>query len=63
MLNAYGCKHKHFSIESQPFFVLSFCFPFLLVTGFLTVVFHQLSSLFFASVQDELDLIELEAKN
>lgn len=62
MLNAYGSKHKHICTKSQLFFALGFCYPFLVVRGLLTAVINQLSGLFFASVQYEIDLIMLEAK-
>jgi hypothetical protein len=62
MLNAYGCKHKHFILKSQHLFVLGFFRPFLVVKGLVSAVINQLSSLFFASVQNEIDLLESEAK-
>jgi hypothetical protein len=62
MLNAYDCKHNNISVKSQHLFVLSIFRTFSLLKGLLTAVINQLSSLFFASVQDEIDLIELEAK-
>jgi hypothetical protein len=62
MLNAYGFKHKHFCIKSQPFFVLGFLFPFLLAKGLITAVVYQLSSLFRSSVRCEIELLELEGE-
>lgn len=62
MLNAYGYIHKHIVLKCQHLFVLSIFRTFSLLKGLVTAVINQLSSLFFASVQDEIDLLELEAK-